>query len=730
MALESFYGGKQGVSPVIKARFKYINKDDQAYKDRIDPNGNNSGGLVTAVTEEEATWLTDAGIKQGETVTLDNNDQDAYEPTTEGSGVSYKKGDLIKWNAVGLKPFTMDECLKDINYRDVWYGELCIIDTDSKYNPNNGKIYRRTLKQVNNHNARVSDTLYAEYVGQIVGPTGGIPKFDISSVDVARQKATGQAKTYNEDVASQNPRQDWSYSYRKESDKYVISSEIPSDYDSIGVFAANDNNSNIDMVPGKVINNNTITYNDSVRYTWCNVTRKNEEGVDQDSWIYLGFEIPYTSWDITYNPISYTQFPSVDDIQEVDDVFHPFYHNLTFNIPRGTRGIGPEEIILVKSTMDNSNNPPTKISNRPTETVIDNTQNPPVTTTQPVTLYSIEAIEYDSNTDTYSLNSGEDNCNIIELTPDSYWIAKFFLPNPPIIDPNTNNSIDTSITVYIYLGEYQDINSMEFIDETGQIVAEYSNNLQVYSTLGNIDYVKSLRIDTDKTIIEDGQEVNNPNFGKLYKISNIVGTNNTEITTLPLIKEIKIDDNDGLLYVTYAGNDTAEPVGHAKYSPTIGLVTQIYPTNAQSYAREIEVITDLNDGWNASGVTIYGTNAGDNSGKIIINNIDYTNGLIGAPIARDPADLSGDKDLGLFYYDGALDANENPKGWTFIGLYGELNNDNGVFVLDGIDNNNQSIYEPLNTSRKPKFYFDYSFKNTSFENNTNIALPILWSTGN
>ena len=34
MSLESFYGGKQGVSPVIKNRFKYINVDDEAYKDR------------------------------------------------------------------------------------------------------------------------------------------------------------------------------------------------------------------------------------------------------------------------------------------------------------------------------------------------------------------------------------------------------------------------------------------------------------------------------------------------------------------------------------------------------------------------------------------------------------------------------------------------------------------------------------------------------------------------
>lgn len=31
LSLESFYGGKQGVSPVIRARFKYVDTNDPAY---------------------------------------------------------------------------------------------------------------------------------------------------------------------------------------------------------------------------------------------------------------------------------------------------------------------------------------------------------------------------------------------------------------------------------------------------------------------------------------------------------------------------------------------------------------------------------------------------------------------------------------------------------------------------------------------------------------------------
>ena len=31
MSLDSFYGGKQGVSPIVKARFKYVDTNDPAY---------------------------------------------------------------------------------------------------------------------------------------------------------------------------------------------------------------------------------------------------------------------------------------------------------------------------------------------------------------------------------------------------------------------------------------------------------------------------------------------------------------------------------------------------------------------------------------------------------------------------------------------------------------------------------------------------------------------------
>jgi hypothetical protein len=44
--------------------------------------------------------------------------------------------------------------------------------------------------------------LYAEYIGQIVGPSGGIPNFDLGNLDIERQKAVGIIKTLDTDPSS------------------------------------------------------------------------------------------------------------------------------------------------------------------------------------------------------------------------------------------------------------------------------------------------------------------------------------------------------------------------------------------------------------------------------------------------------------------------------------------------------------------------------------------------
>ena len=181
MALESFYGGKPGISPVIKASFKFINTEDPAYQAALINNG----------------------------------------------------GD-----AAALKEYTMDECFKNIDYTDVWYGELCIIDTENKMNPNNGKLYRRTLKRSENGSLNSGNTTYAEYIGQIVGPSGGIPNLDLGSLNTERQKAVGIEKTYDTDDNLPLDASEWDYSYRDAESGQMTNANPQGDISKIKVLDA------------------------------------------------------------------------------------------------------------------------------------------------------------------------------------------------------------------------------------------------------------------------------------------------------------------------------------------------------------------------------------------------------------------------------------------------------------------------------------------------------------
>jgi hypothetical protein len=50
------------------------------------------------------------------------------------------------------------------------------------YDANNGKIFRRTLKKQNSSSSQ-NYSLYAEYLGQIVGMPGGLPKVEFNTID-------------------------------------------------------------------------------------------------------------------------------------------------------------------------------------------------------------------------------------------------------------------------------------------------------------------------------------------------------------------------------------------------------------------------------------------------------------------------------------------------------------------------------------------------------------------
>lgn len=269
MSLESFYGGKQGISPVIKGSFKYIDENDPAY--------------IAAIA------AIDAGT----------SDKDKEEINNE----------------------TMDLCFLNPNYKDIWYNELCIIDTESKNNSNNGKLYRRTLKGLGN----IGTNLCAEYIGQIVGPAGGNPRMEFMSIEDLKTKASGLETKDNKTI-----------SYPGQNNQEPFNPNLLEIFD--------DSTGNAIFVPGKVSENE---YNDNIKYTWVNFI---DDKSTEESVVYMGFKIPYTVFDFTTESVSWTQEVNIQDNSSDE---HPFYKNINIQVPRGVRGNAPLNFRVVKSNIFN-----------------------------------------------------------------------------------------------------------------------------------------------------------------------------------------------------------------------------------------------------------------------------------------------------------------------------------------------------------------------------------------
>lgn len=424
MALESFYGGKPGFSPVIKAKFKYIDISDSPWKDSSE-----------ALTEEN-------------------------------------------------KKQIMNECFKDPNYKDVWYGELCIIDSENKLDLNNGKLFRRTLKKVDD----AKNSIYAEYLGQISGPAGGVPKIHVGSINSEIQKALGNSATYDgENVANLDPSK-WDYSYINSYNK--VTSVKPESENDFGTINA--------LTEGMFIPGNE---SQEIQYTWCNVRRN-----DEDHIMYLGFKIPYTVFDIDAKIENYTYNGSYFEDKSEGK---PFWKKYTIHVPRGVRGIGPEEIKWVNRSDFDSLSP----------------------------IYSTDAIVYQRNEEIgiekYSFDSTKKMTK--ESLPLKFWVGLWKL---------YNQSTDDIKSAYIYLGEYKEVENFE-LSPNGYISVKYSNgnSKRITQPGGPIKWIQS-----EEWFANNGTLVFRYNTGTSILLK------------IPMIKELWIDPRGHLLalYPTSCRpNDTA-----------------------------------------------------------------------------------------------------------------------------------------------------------------------------
>lgn len=202
--MESFYGGRQGASVVIKKHFDGINIPEKTYKNillAVDQNGDMIQPIISKTIDnwQNYNW---AAFKQ------DGQD---------GRPLAYAEGMVQSFSQGGD------------TVQDVGYGEYVIIDTISglcqENNPDNGKLFRRGM------NYAEPELAGAEYIGQIVGPQGNAPTLDIGSfTDILNQEKAqiGYYGIDNDDLIAGTANSGINYGWYSVKDEYgnVIGTKI------------------------------------------------------------------------------------------------------------------------------------------------------------------------------------------------------------------------------------------------------------------------------------------------------------------------------------------------------------------------------------------------------------------------------------------------------------------------------------------------------------------------
>lgn len=179
------------------------------------------------------------------------------------------------------------------NYSVINYDEYVIIDTVNKNDPDNGKIFRRGYDSQ-------GDLGGAQYVGQIVGPSGLAPQVEMTTIDEVK-----------------NMQEQEGFEYRHSEGEYAPT---------------------VNLVPGK----EGSKFNDSIKWACCSVRDIN----NKDTTAYVGFTFPYTVIEYTAHSVDpyyhrnnqTANFVNENLVDRVDDKSHPFFEKWNISIPKGIKG--------------------------------------------------------------------------------------------------------------------------------------------------------------------------------------------------------------------------------------------------------------------------------------------------------------------------------------------------------------------------------------------------------
>lgn len=296
MGYESFYGGRQGASFIIVKQFAGVDipaNTEHLIKYCAIYNHEGTELFVypwiekTTNNYNDYTWK--ALVFDGRTVDTWENSNTVSSETTEELFV--EEG--------------MRQCFeKGGDSTDIVnYGEYVIIDTISKSDPDNGKVYRRGMNF--DYDPVTNPLAGAEYIGQIVGPKGDSIALGMDDVDDIIAFPGGQWDWYQDQEG---------------------------------------------LVPGKYTEEGIDKFNDKIKYAW--VTLRDETGSANEALI--GFTFPYLVEEFIarkrkpyyeagdeipagkhVGDLLANDFEFVD---RIDDTTHPYYRKWQINLPHGVKG--------------------------------------------------------------------------------------------------------------------------------------------------------------------------------------------------------------------------------------------------------------------------------------------------------------------------------------------------------------------------------------------------------
>ena len=361
------------------------------------------------------------------------------------------------------------------SYRDVFYGEYCLISTANLNDEDNGKLYRRGLDYTNSMGG-------AEYLGTIRGPMSGTPFMQLNTIKEVQKQST---KAIPDDWDRVFPT-----GYSTDSEGRVTGyktnldeGETNKPIASFPFSKAHDTS----LIPGK---NDDGSFNDEITWTWCNI--RTPDG-NKSSWVYIGLTIPYPVFE--YDTHAVSQYNAAGNFQSdtttvarTDDKSHPFFSSWNFGIPKGIKGEAIRNLRVITPTSSD-------VIYAASAITVDTASGKVI----------IGKPGYDGQAD--DIKSGRKI-----LVFDMYCYDNKINPDPITVFVGDFNKIDRitladdgTLTVdfshddnTVFSRKIRWITSTTLSPDTGVFTVNYNNGTPAFTT--TLDWIKSISMDTDGTI--------------------------------------------------------------------------------------------------------------------------------------------------------------------------------------------------------------------------------------